>query len=209
MRCSWCHGPLDGSPTSRCERCGTVLHADCADQAASCPTLGCERRGRNPAKAGQGPGRVWSCLALALITAAMLGGCCVIASSAVPRPPFQEAERLIERATRRTPPEQIVAAGRRLIADRELVARIQAQGGVPAWNSRVPATVHGLPSELEGLGHLDVLDDRIETYMGGGFGGWGVLILGEDAAPPDDKPPHDLRHYREVCPGLWIWGNSG
>lgn len=38
-RCAWCHDDaLDPVPYPCC---GTVLHAECADEAGRCPTLGC------------------------------------------------------------------------------------------------------------------------------------------------------------------------
>jgi hypothetical protein len=41
LRCALCHADLGEAAAARCAGCGTLLHAECRDGLAGCPTLGC------------------------------------------------------------------------------------------------------------------------------------------------------------------------
>lgn len=41
LRCAYCHAEI-GPEAQECPNCGTLLHQDCRELAASCPTLGCD-----------------------------------------------------------------------------------------------------------------------------------------------------------------------
>jgi hypothetical protein len=43
LRCAFCHDDL-APPLWSCERCATLVHGDCHEEAPACPTLGCARR---------------------------------------------------------------------------------------------------------------------------------------------------------------------
>lgn len=151
----------------------------------------------------------WIGLPLLLIPIIALGTsslCCLFAGGLRPITPIGRA---LEQA-RCGPPERLVAAGRRVLDDRALVERIRNQHGVSsllgdAAGITTRVELADLPEELRNLGRIRVgaEGDRIVTGVGGGFEAWGLIILREGAHPPEERP---MVTHREVCPGLWAWG---
>ena len=42
LRCAFCHDSLGVEETLECSGCGGLRHASCVEEAATCPTLGCD-----------------------------------------------------------------------------------------------------------------------------------------------------------------------
>jgi hypothetical protein len=57
--CPYCRFPLkEGSPSERCDACGSLHHEDCWSDGGGCAVLGCSQAGTSaPASASPGPGQ--------------------------------------------------------------------------------------------------------------------------------------------------------